>query len=377
MSRLLVTEDAVRRAVVAEALKDLGYQGPVGGWNKWGAWYGPGWQNAYFCAAGWSYCWNMAVGEADAREVIGYQTHGGVAPHRRGYIWTVAMMVQHRSKKVALRNLKPGDALMSKYSTGDNRAGNEVNHVDLVERNYPNQGYLIAIGYNVPKPGATTGDPSRGGGVWRRRVYYNDRWIVAGLRMPAAALAERNRKAWVKVQQHLTDLGLGDFQMTGVPGPATKREVLNYSKIYGYSGAQDNPFVLLPHMEASMSNLLEAVSALSRKMDDQNRRIEQVRSEQENQYRSLLDRTSKKWLGESVWSYKFYGFVAHWWLRLGLILDPNHRHFPADPGSPADKELRAEAAFNEDGTVQIYLPEGQTSLRVDPDTNEFVLVEDS
>ena len=46
MSRLLVTEDAIRNAVVAEALKDLGYQGPVGGWNKWGAWYGPGWQNA-------------------------------------------------------------------------------------------------------------------------------------------------------------------------------------------------------------------------------------------------------------------------------------------------------------------------------------------
>lgn len=362
MSRLLVTEDAIRRAVVAEALKDLGYQGPVGGWNKWGAWYGPGWQNAYFCAAGWSYCWNMALGEADAREVIGYQTHGGTAPHRRGYIWTVGLLVQNRGRSVALRNLRPGDALMWKYVTGDNRAGNETNHVDLVERNFPDQGYVVVIGYNVPKPGATTGDPSRGGGVWRRRVYYNERWIVAGLRMPAAALAERNRKAWVKVQQHLTDLGLGDFQMTGVPGPATQKSVLEYSKVYSYSGTQDDPFVLLPHMEATMTNVARELQNLHRKVDAYGRSLDLV-----------VNQTKKDAIGNAVWSYRLYGFVAHWWLRLGMILDPNHKNFPADPGSPADKELRAEAAFSEDDRVEVYLPEGQTSLRLDPDTNKFVL----
>lgn len=367
MSRLLVTEAAIRGAVVAEGIKDLGYQGKVGGWNKWGAWYGPGWEYAYFCAAGWSWCWNKALGETDARSVIGRQSHGGNAPNNRGFIWTVAIIVQHRSKKVALRNLKPGDALLWKYITGDNRAGNEVNHVDLVERNFPDQGYVIVIGYNVPKPGATTGDPSRGGGVYRRRVYYNSRYLVAGLQMPAAALAERNRKAWVQVQQHLTDGGFGSFQMTGVPGPATQSAVKDYAKETGYTGNQSDPLALLPHMEKYMSNVAKSLEALTkevRTVRDAQTRLEKKIDNQDGVLVRLLSAVSKTKIGEAVWGHPLYGFLAHWHLRRGLITDPEHRNFPADPGSPADYDLRGHAEKN-DGIVSVYTPDGPKMLILD------------
>lgn len=371
-------ETAVRRAVVAEALKDLGYQGPVGGWNKWGAWYGPGWQNAYFCAAGWSWCWNKAVGESMARNIIGFQTHGGTAPHRRGYIWTVGLLVQNRHRGVALRNLKPGDALMMKFVTGDNRAGNETNHVDLVEMNYPNQQYMVVIGYNVPKPGAPAGsDPSRGGGVWRRRIYYNNPQIVAGLQMPAhlaVTPSNPNQKEWARVQEYLNNLELGEFQMTGVRGPATIAAIKNYSELYGYTGPQNNAFILLPHMEATMTNILSELRAIRSAQSNHDR----ILNSHGQALGKVVNQTEKSAIGSAVWTHPLYGTVAHWLMRMGMIPDPNHPNFPADPGSFMDKVYRDEAAQT-GGFVTVYIPSRnrEVTLRLDAETDSFVLVEDS
>ena len=69
------------------------------------------------------------------------------------------------------------------------------------------------------------------------------------------------------------------------------------------------------------------------------------------------------------------GFSVDWFLRRGLVPDPEHRMFPADPGSPADKELRAEAAANE-GRVRLYTPEGPLTLRLDGETDRFVIDEE-
>lgn len=373
MSRLLVTEDAVRRAVVAEALKDVGFQGKVGGYTKWGAWYGSAWTNAYFCAAGWSYCWNIALGETDARAVIGHQTHGGVAPNKRGFIWTVAIMEQHRAKKVALKNLKPGDALMFRYISGDNRQGNEVNHVDLVERNFPDRGFLYVIGYNVPKPGATSGDPSRGGGVYRRQIWYSDKNLVAGLQMPAAELAERNRKAWTKLQLLFNDFGLGKFEGTGTPGPATMAAVNDYAKAYGYSGSKTDPFAILAHMEAYMKNVENHLKDIKSTLDE----AKLDRAEMSKQLTALETALAKVPSAEVIvktfLSWMLYGAPIHWWLRNGAILDPGHRNFPADPNSLAWYRLRGEAVAN-GNKVTVYTVKGEVAVPFDPETNRFVPV---
>lgn len=256
-------ETAIRAAVVDVARTRVGRHYGVGAITPYGTWYGPGWERAYFCAAGWSWCWNMALGEDLARRIIGHQTHGGVAPRRRGFIWTVAIITQHRARTVPLSQLRPGDALMHRYNSGDNRQGNEVNHVDLVESNNPSGGYVDVIGFNVPQPGAPAGtDPSRGGGNWRRRVYYNSPWVVAGLQMPVRAAITSDRVAWGRIQDLLTDLGLADLRGTGTRGPATTAGVDAYADAFDYTGSRTQSGPLLAHMEATMSSILSRLDRL-------------------------------------------------------------------------------------------------------------------
>lgn len=251
-----VTGAAIRQAVIDQARREVGKHFGVGNVTPYGKWYGPGWERALFCAAGWSWSWYQALGADEANRCIGYQRYGGTAPMRRGYVWTVGLLKDHEHHKVSLRNLKPGDALLSKYPTVGSRNTNVVNHVDVVEYNSPSGGYLDVIGFNTPRPGAPAGtDQSRGGGVWRRRVWYTNRYIVAGLQMPAEEVAEGNRRGWSRVQNRLHTLGYGDFMETGTPGPATRAAVANYTEDYNYRGAADDQVALLAHMEETMSKL--------------------------------------------------------------------------------------------------------------------------
>lgn len=367
---VLNTEDLVRAAVVNSARGELGKHFGVGGVTPYGKWYGPGWDRAYFCIAGATWCWYMALGHADAHRTIGHQTVGGVAPMGRGFVWTVAFLEQHRSKRVALRDLKPGDVVMYRYNSGDNRQGNEVNHADIVEYNNVKAGYIDCIGFNVPKPGAPAGsDPGRGGGVWRRRTYYNNPFVVAGLQMPAKAIADYIRGQWSAIQLHLTALHLANLEGTGNVGPATMAGVGEYKKHYGYTGSSTDRIALLRHLEATMTNIMDKLSRIERRQHE-------YQTKNEHMLQRILDKPDPKFpsvkdIVNGIFSRASHGFSFDWWSRRGLITNPEHRNFPADPGSPADKELRREAAEN-DGVVKIYLPKGERTLRLDPETDKFI-----
>ena len=261
------SEDQVRALVVAAAQGEVGKHYGVGAWTPYGAWYGPGWGNALFCAAGWSWCWDKALGTDTARQIIGYQRHGGQAPYQRGFVWTVAIYEQHRTHHVPLRSLKPGDGILFKYPTVGDRNTNVVNHIDLVEVNRPDLGYADCIGFNVARPGAPAGtDQSRGGGVWRRRIWYSNPYVVTGVSMPVASLTSVYRREWGRVQLILTDLGLAQLQGTGTVGPATRAGLQAYARTYGYTGPMDDHEPLLEHMEALMSNILDRLAALEARL---------------------------------------------------------------------------------------------------------------
>lgn len=333
----LVDEQAIRQAVIDKARTQVGKHFGPGGWNTYGAWYGPGWDYALFCAAGWSWSWYMALGHAEAHRIIGHQRYGGVAPLRRGYVWTVGLLKDHEHHRVPLRQLKPGDALLFKYPTSGTRNTNVVNHVDMVEYNNPAGGYMDCIGFNVPRPGAPAGsDQSQGGGVWRRRIWYSNPYLVAGLKMPAEQVAKANRKGWTKVQRLFNDLGYGPFQGTGTPGPSTQATVDQYSKDYGYTGDRDDWVALTAHLEDTMSKidtLITEVRALRKEQREQRAVVDVIRR--------LVDKAA---IAAAVWQYKFDGhgiFNAWWFLRRGAVLNPEHKQFPADPGSPADIERQA------------------------------------
>lgn len=338
---LLTSESAMRQAVVEVARGELGKHHGVSAPTPYGRWYGAAWERAYFCAAGWSWSWYQALGEELARRVIGFQAHGGTAPKRRGFVWTVAIMQQHRPHRVPLKELRPGDALMFRYNSGDDRQGNEVNHVDLVEVNHPGQGCVDVIGFNVPKPGAPAGsDPGRGGGVWRRRIHYNNRWVVAGLQMPVASVVPKTRGTWSTIQKHLTTLGLAELKGTGEVGPATRAGVLDYARTYRYTGRHDDPAALLTHLESTMSNIHEELSALRGEV----RALQAKVDGQGGLLTTIGDAVREPSIAKAVWQYSFAGhapFNAWWFLRRGAVLNPEHKQFPADPGSPADFERLA------------------------------------
>ena len=86
-------------------------------------------------------------------------------------------------------------------------------------------------------------------------------------------------------------------------------------------------------------------------------------------------RPTGKDIAAAVWGHPLYGFSAHWHLRMGLITDPSHRNFPADPDSPMFYMLREWAAAN-DGRVAVYTAEGVVQMAFNPDTEIFEMVED-
>lgn len=261
---VLNTETLVREAVVDVARSQLGKQFGAGNITPYGTWYGPGWERALFCAAGWSWCWNQAMGEADARLAISYQTHGGVAPKKRGFVWTVAIIEQHRSRLLAYKGLRPGDALLFKYPTSGTRNTNEVNHVDLIESNNVAGGYFNCIGFNVPKPGAPAGtDQSRGGGVYRRRIYYakpdpytgrTNPYLVGGIEMKAEYAAGVIRSEWSRIQKALTTLGYAKLMGTGEVGPATLAGISKYNQHHGPTLTLSRQ-AMVKHMEATVKKM--------------------------------------------------------------------------------------------------------------------------
>lgn len=366
-----MNETQIRAAVVARAQSQVGKHYGYGGWTPYGEWYGPGWGRAFFCAAGWSWCWNLALGQPAAHNLIGHQTYGDDAPYGRGYIWTVALWVQHATSRVALRNLKPGDGLMFKYPTSGSRNEAVVNHIDVVESNNPRAGYIDAIGFNVPRPGAPPGtDQSLGGGVWRRRIWYNNPYVVGGINIPIpVGQSPEDTDGWSRVQRALNALGYGPFAGTGTYGPGTKAAVKDYAATFDYTGQQDRWSTLITHMEETMTTLdqiSKQVADVRAKQDHLAKMLTAV-GDSSARTRRTVSKTHHHLTAEApeafvrkLMGWPIYGLVFEWWVRRGLVPDPGHRSFPADPGSPADIELKVAAkALGE--TVTPYNPAKENS----------------
>ena len=149
-------------------------------------------------------------------------------------------------------------------------------------------------------------------------------------------------------------IDIGESGADGFYGPDTRVAVAEYMASYGYTGDPMNVRALLTHMEMTMATVLEELRAL--------------RTE-------LAKKPNRDEIGGLVWGHPLYGFSAHWHLRMGLITNPEHRNFPADPDSPMFYMLR-EWAANNGGRVAVYTPEGVVQMALNPDTDIFEIVED-
>lgn len=245
----VVTEQQLRAGIVAAARSQVGYN-PGKTYSVFGAWYG--WPTALWCAAFATCCVYAAAGDPSARQVLGLPAgtgnddlaqaligHEGTAPNDRGYIWTVALRARVLTDRVDPAKAKPGDLMFFKYPTTGDRNNNVVNHVDVVEANHADRGYLTTIGGNTPRPG-TGGDPSNGRGVWRHTRWLSDRYIEgvytlrwSALTPPAPpAIPKNTAEALVTLGYPATPAGVRAFQawrgltVDGIAGPITQQEVV-------------------------------------------------------------------------------------------------------------------------------------------------------
>ena len=160
-----------------------------------------------------------------------------------------------------------------------------------------------------------------------------------------------------RAQELLHELGydLGKHGVDGFWGPDSDLAARTYGADFGFTFSIPTPIpALLAHLEDTMA-----------KIDDLLTEVRAIRAEQRTSTPAEIAR--------AVWSQQLYGFAAHWQLRQGLITDPAHPNFPADPGSPADKVLRAEAL--ESGRTTTYTPDGPVLLELDQD-GRFQIKED-
>ena len=142
-------------------------------------------------------------------------------------------------------------------------------------------------------------------------------------------------------------IDVGSSGADGFYGPDTRVAVAEYTASYGYPGDPMDVRALRAHMEAMMATVLDELRAI---------RESQARIEK------LMDRR--------------LGFSYDWWIRQGFVPDPSHRAFPADPGSPADKLLRLEAAVG-DGSALVYTAEeGPVKVWLNPETDRFEIPEE-
>ena len=160
-----------------------------------------------------------------------------------------------------------------------------------------------------------------------------------------------------RAQELLHELGydLGKHGVDGFWGPDSDLAARTYGADFGFTFSIPTPIpALLAHLEDTMA-----------KIDDLLTEVRAIRAEQRTSTPAEIAR--------AVWGQQLYGFAAHWQLRQGLITDPAHPNFPADPGSPADKVLRAEAL--ESGRTTTYTPDGPVLLELDQD-GRFQIKED-
>lgn len=126
-----------------------------------------------------------------------------------------------------------------------------------------------------------------------------------------------------------------------------KAAVADYAADYDYSGSRTAWAALAEHMEDSMSKVLKELATLRRDTDRRFTDLDNTVRAQNGRVLKAVEAapeaTVTAWLGRVI-----YGFNLAWWIRRGLVPVRDHKQYPADPGSPADIELRvAEQTLGE------------------------------
>lgn len=357
--------------------------------SKWSKYDQNGW-HGYWCARGISTCVMNAIGVEAGRAVIGRQ-NGMIVGWAATWLW-LDWIRANSPGYPGVRNCRTGDIMMMRFpSPSGGRSKNPTNHVEWVTGRYNNG--VPAIGFNSVGPGGS-GEPTAGGTVARqhRTGYivgtYRLDWaraaVILGKAEPVRPPAPKPVAPTLKPPAQFKPYGRTTKQvqaLVGVApdgdyGPTTHRAVKAHQANLteaGYSlGAPDGLWGRSTHtaQEAYMSDITalrdevrklaivvnridkdtrigvaagKIVNRIDKAHQDVAARLDELNVIGPPAELAVLEGPAiptAEEVAAAVWSRQLYGLAAHWYLRQGLVPNPEHSQYPADPGSPADLAMR-------------------------------------
>lgn len=359
-----ITIKQARAMVMAMADSQVGYTSGNPNWSLYGEeenwpedWNG---RQVYWCALFIAWVFVQCFGAKAARAAIGWQTTNRNWPPAG---WTATFLwinwFRQNNRWVGIDNCQSGDISLQSWG----RTTKETDHVGLVTGRALGKDIYPGLEGNT-SPGST----SAGAGVYR---VVRPRWATVGVYRPdwAALVAIYNANVagdvivdWTSIHRMLIALGysanvtgLRNYQkargltVDGIPGKNT-------------TAALEADMASLKEIDRQIGNLANRVEQTWQLINDMAKR----QSDQQNQLNTLgrqnaqiRDDGPARTAQEIKDSLAAQGFSLDWWIRNGLVLDPTHRQYPADPGSPADLLIQVfEKVTGED-----YVPYDGTQKR--------------
>ncbi len=344
-----MTEHEVIERVMRVVEKQVGYSSGNPRRSKYAQ---NGWQGLW-CARGISTCVMWALGVPAGNAAIGRQ--GGMTVGWAA-TWLWLGWFRRNREYPGYRNAVRGDILMMRFpNPSGGRSKNPTNHVEILtaDAGYDRQRgwFFDTVGFNSVASGRGGGRPGEGATVSRQRRYLRSGTIVGthrpdwGAAAKIIAKTERYEPVGMTTEQVQAVVGVtvdGDY------GPKTRTAVARHQRHLDKAGFDPGPADGLwgsrttrAHKEYNVT-----LQRIEQKLDNLQDDVDQLRTAEPAASRADVREVVKTEImrvPRLVWSYvvAHHGpFNAWWFLRRGLVLDPEHRRFPADPGSPADIQMQ-------------------------------------
>lgn len=358
-----------RAMVVAMAESQVGYASGNPSYSMYGkaytwpegmqSWDG---RQVYWCVLGggsWVPAW--AFGYEAALAGFGRQVNSRAFPPVGG-TWTVWVLDLARAtgRVKAFNDVQAGDIVLTNWG----RTGAEVDHYDVATG--PRSLNIIpVIGFNT-----SSGNASAGAGVfraWRPRnrvVAVIEPDYEALVRVYNATIPEENEMSSKEYRElkAVTDDILnvvnhhlrGDISKADMKAIGTGREDLGVSKVVHLTAGRVNS------IQAEVAEALALLREVREKQNDLRDGINVVgRVAAEGRDQALTEEA----LTRAIFTHMIQGFSFEWWVRNGMVLDKDHRQYPADPGSLADLVMRMAAKMG----IEFEVYDGTQRRPIGPD----------
>lgn len=299
----MVTANELRAMVVQTLRGEIGYTSGTYSYSQYGKasywrseWLGGirEWQGLY-CGRFASWGPDKVMGARAAVAAIGLQ--GYALPAGWAATWYEYAFAKSKGRLVAFKDAKPADRILFKLP---GRPLNPTNHIGTFVRWHIPGKVMVVVEGNLPRPGYGTSTI----GVWE---HYRDATYVVAVHSPDYEAAAEIYNAENPEEDEMSD--------------------------EQYNALRD----LIERVDAKVDKSRgEALTFHEREMAEAERHEKQLNVVGRVAAEARDGNLTEDDIVKAIFTHKLQGLSFDWWVRNGLVLDKDHRQYPADPGSLAD-----------------------------------------